>query len=129
MQVCDHMCEVSSVQLRNFLRADLAELVLAATRNADKHDELGQGQTPKDYLIGTTDNGTAAATGSGASSGTGQNGRLAGGAASWTVVGPPHKRRHLVYRDNDDNDGDDSPLATMRKLAHSPGALLHFVRR
>ena len=79
------MCEVSSVQLRNFLRADLAELVLAATRSADKKDELGQGQPPKDYLVGTT--GTS------------------GGAPSWTVVGPPHKRRHLVYDDNNDDDG------------------------
>ena len=115
------MCEVSSVQLRNFLRADIAELVLIATRNADNHDELGQGRYPKDYLIGTA--------GHGASSGTGKNGGSTEGEASWTVVGPPHKRRHLLYLDNDDNDGDDTPLATMQKLTHNPGALLHFVRR
>ena len=122
MQVCDHMCEVSSVQLRNFLRADIAELVQTATRNADKQDQLGQGQYPNDYLIGTT--------GHGDSNGAGNHDDSAEGGASWTVVGPPHKRRHLVYLDNnDDKDSDDTPLASMHKLAHSPGALLHYVRR
>mmetsp|Transcript_14009 Transcript_14009/g.46001 ORF Transcript_14009/g.46001 Transcript_14009/m.46001 type:complete len:567 (+) Transcript_14009:37-1737(+) len=64
-------CEDSSVQLRNFLRPEIAGPILDAAREADAADALGaSGSRPPSYAAG-----------------------LASG--SWKAVGPPHKQRYL----------------------------------
>jgi prolyl 3-hydroxylase /prolyl 3,4-dihydroxylase len=74
-KINDKFCSDSSVQLKNFLREDLAEEILSAAKKSDEVDRLGNGQPSLDYTAGISEEG----------------------GSKWAIVGPTHKRRHLVY--------------------------------
>ena len=63
--------EDSSVQLRNFLKSDLASRINIACGKIDKDDNVGRGNSSLNYDIGTGN--------------------------GWEAVGPAHKQRFLKY--------------------------------
>ncbi len=74
----EHFCSNDSVQLKDFLRSDKAEEIRASTCAVDKQDGIGRGKCPPSYSVGTAKAG-------------------AGKCAGWEAIGPPHKRRYLVF--------------------------------
>lgn len=70
-EINDTFCAQSSMQLQRFLRQDVAAAVGRHTRAADAADQLGAQRPPSGYSVGVSE--------------------------VWKVVGPPHKRRHLLY--------------------------------
>jgi hypothetical protein len=64
-------CKDSSVELKDFLVQQKATEILQAAHEVDVRDQLGEDRRPPSYEVGATD--------------------------SWALVGPPHKRRHLLY--------------------------------
>jgi Rps23 Pro-64 3,4-dihydroxylase Tpa1-like proline 4-hydroxylase len=70
-KINETFCEDSSIQLQNFIRPDIANKVVESTILTDRNCNLGRGKPSVDYNTG---NGNG-----------------------WNIVGPPHKRRHLLY--------------------------------
>ena len=73
-----YFCSNNSVQLKDFLKADKAAEILAASKAADKEDGVGGGVAPSSYVTGTSDDKNLPGTG-------------------WTLTGPPHKRRFVSF--------------------------------
>lgn len=71
----EQFCENSSLQLNDFLRQDLAVRIAKGMLKRDHAEGVGHGKPQLNYTLGTT-----SAAGEG-----------------WQLVGPPHKRRHLLY--------------------------------
>ena len=57
---------------------DKAEEIRACTCAVDQRDGLGHGKCPPSYTVGISEAAT-------------------GNSMGWEVIGPPHKRRHLVF--------------------------------
>lgn len=94
----EQFCANSSLQLNNFIRTDLAYKLTQAMIVADETQNVGHGKPQLDYTVGTSD--------------------------AWQLVGPPHKRRHLVYSEG-------AAASTTPGITHSDavGAQLDAIRR
>ncbi|EEH57846.1 uncharacterized protein MICPUCDRAFT_2294, partial [Micromonas pusilla CCMP1545] len=98
------MEEDSSVQMREFLKPELANAIRAATRAEDARDALGRGAIPA---------------------------RTAGVGKGWRAIGPTHKQRFLRFDDDDDDAGapDEAGAgALLRKLRADVFASEAFAR-
>lgn len=97
--------KTSSVQLADFLCAELASRLGVLTGEADRRDLLGLGRAPPSYTVGE--------------------------GSGWTAVGPPHKRRHLSF-DRVKEEGRDGAGAAMsdvlETLMQSPVFARYLVR-
>jgi hypothetical protein len=71
----DQFCANSSLQLNDFIRPDLAYKLTKALVVADETQRCGHGEPQLNYTLGAS--------------------------AVWELVGPPHKRRHLMYASSD----------------------------
>ena len=69
-------CIDSSMQLKDFIKKDIVDKLISVIKQSDTTYELGKGRAPKNYQLGIGN--------------------------GWQIVGPPHKRRYLLY-DNDVN--------------------------
>mmetsp|Transcript_16073 Transcript_16073/g.27132 ORF Transcript_16073/g.27132 Transcript_16073/m.27132 type:complete len:423 (+) Transcript_16073:82-1350(+) len=74
----EQFCANSSLQLDDFLKSDVAYELTKICLKADHEEDVGGGKAQLDYTKGTS-------TGDG------------GDGKGWQLVGPPHKRRHLIY--------------------------------
>ena len=84
-------CDNSHLQLNDFIRKDLALQITKDIILADRHENIGKGKAQLDYDIGSN--------------------------ANWSIIGPSHMRRHLVYKDdNQENKTIDSNIAVGRAL-------------
>ena len=92
-------CEDNSVQLQGFLRDDVSAALLAACGEADEESPLGKGRAPSGYDAATSD--------------------------AWRAVGPPHKRRHLLFHPP----SAPAPLVDKLSPALSVGLELHALAR
>ena len=70
-------CKDSSVQLSCFLKKEVAEPLKMLLSAEDINCNLGDMQNPSSYDVGVND--------------------------GWKIVGPPHKRRHLLYNKKEAN--------------------------
>lgn len=73
-EVNEEFCADSSLQLSDFLRADLASAISKYSILADHEQRVGKGNPQLDYTLGQA-------------------------SQSWVLVGPPHKRRYLQFTD------------------------------
>lgn len=101
-------CKESCVQLKDFIRPDLAKVVISAARKVDKIDKLGRGKCPDGYSTGVTVG----------------NSRVKGGDA-WKLVGPPHKKRYLRFEESETT----PDLVTTKSLKRNPGKWLSIFKR
>lgn len=74
----EKMEQDSSVQLREFLKPEIARCIRVATRREDAHDQLGNGNVPS---------------------------HGAGVHRGWRAVGPTHKQKVMVFGGDDDDSG------------------------
>jgi Rps23 Pro-64 3,4-dihydroxylase Tpa1-like proline 4-hydroxylase len=82
-QICEQFCSDSSIQLHGFIHDAIAAPLMNKMFAVDEIDKVGNGHCPPSYQVGLHP------------------------PSSWKVVGPPHKRRHLVYEcTNDAGDGE-----------------------
>jgi Rps23 Pro-64 3,4-dihydroxylase Tpa1-like proline 4-hydroxylase len=100
----EQFCANSSLQLNDFVRPDLAYALTKAVIIADETQHFGHGAPQLNYTLGTS--------------------------SHWELVGPPHKRRHLLYRDDttagpEANNGQAGQTA----LSDTVGAQLDAIRR
>jgi Rps23 Pro-64 3,4-dihydroxylase Tpa1-like proline 4-hydroxylase len=70
-EINNAFCNESSIQLKDFLRADIAEAMRVAMIRDDAALQLGDGARPANYDLGVGN--------------------------GWELLGPPHKRRYLKY--------------------------------
>ena len=91
-------CKESSIQLQSFLKESLSQSIAAAALHCDTCEHLGQGRRPPSYVVG-----------------------VRGG---WKLVGPPHKRRHLQYTSNpnDNSNGNSNSDGKMHKEVSNEGS-------
>lgn len=86
-QLGKHFLDDASVQLCDFLRADVAAALLGSAQSCDASDNVGNGAPPSGYNVGAND--------------------------GWEMVGPPHKRRYLRYSKNNNTS---SPAGAIGKI-------------
>jgi hypothetical protein len=105
-KINNQFCDDSSVQLKNFLKEDISQQIFQATGDADKNDSLGEGRPPIDYQVGE--------------------------GGGWTTVGPPHKRKHMLYSADSNNDTTDKAgdlLDNVRKALFHSKAFAKYLHR
>ena len=96
----EQFCANSSLQLNDFIRADVAFKLTSALITTDEAQNAGHGKPQLDYALGTSE--------------------------AWELVGPPHKRRHLVYQPSSAGES----AATAKKTAQDEvGAQLDAIRQ
>ena len=137
--ISDEFVNNSSIQLGDFLREDLAEKIEALAIADDTAAGLGQCKIPPSYEIGAVSTGYVSdkrkkpSKSQKSKIGTGEkddNGR-------WTVVGPPHKRRYLLYEEQTQTEAqaptditiNEEYVSSIIAGATSLGSLLAFVNK
>ena len=113
-KINEQFCEESSIQLKDFLKKEIYDEIAISTKQVDIKNNVGHSKLPiasssyEKYFVGA------------------ENG--------WKLVGPPHKRRHLLYN-CEDKITSDIPVTKefSTKLSEfkadlPPGMLLDMVR-
>jgi len=93
----EQFCANSSLQLNDFIRSDVAYKLTSALITTDEAQNAGHGKPQLNYALGTTD--------------------------AWELVGPPHKRRHLVYTPSEGEN------TTKKSAEDEVGAQLDAIRQ
>ena len=99
----EQFCANSSLQLNDFIRSDAAYKLTQALIAADHAQHCGHGAPQLNYSVGRS--------------------------AHWELVGPPHKRRHLLYNTDTPSSPSDAPSTDDRKLSDQVGKQLDAIRR
>eukprot|EP01041_Mallomonas_annulata_P012573 gene12573-26479_t len=88
-KINEGFCKDSSLLLHDFLREDVASDIQTALRLADKRDSAGHGRPPVSYEMGSGE--------------------------GWRVIGPTHKRRHMIF----DEDGGSCDIGRRLRDVHT----------
>eukprot|EP01038_Epipyxis_sp_PR26KG_P010541 gene10541-14163_t len=72
----EQFCENSSLQLKDFLKPSKVSKIIQAIIASDNKNDVGNSKPQLNYNVGITN--------------------------KWKIVGPPHKRRYLLYPDDSD---------------------------
>eukprot|EP00201_Polytomella_parva_P018149 CAMPEP_0175071454 /NCGR_PEP_ID=MMETSP0052_2-20121109/19253_1 /TAXON_ID=51329 ORGANISM="Polytomella parva, Strain SAG 63-3" /NCGR_SAMPLE_ID=MMETSP0052_2 /ASSEMBLY_ACC=CAM_ASM_000194 /LENGTH=546 /DNA_ID=CAMNT_0016338629 /DNA_START=56 /DNA_END=1693 /DNA_ORIENTATION=+ len=105
-KILEKFKEDGSVQLKNFLKKDIAAKIAERTKAEDESDAVGRGRVPN-YQAGVSN--------------------------GWKYVGPPHKQRYLRYsREEEGREKDDKTagelLAEIRHDLFETGAFARLLR-
>ena len=119
----------SSIQLQDFLLQYIQDRIKILGEQEDAVQLLGNKQIPVSYTVGCED--VAVSSKDANKKNKVNKSTTVSKENQWKLVGPPHKRRYLLYNDNSDNNN----ITEKKKVEQyingitSLGELLHFINK